>query len=222
MTCNGGNNLTYQWFQNNTVVAEGQNYTITSAQPGHSGIYQCRTILGISAPFKLDVHDGPVILQASSNILQGREMTLRCYSRPGYIVYRTTFYKDNVKRGAEGDGGSLILPGSKNKSGNYRCDKRLFWEEYVFFTDEASIPVRVKERITERITKRITEYLILKIAIPLLALVILIIWAVLLFTCKLFQSRSKRQMVKTQRAPSTEEEEVFYAKLVITKKGKSF
>ncbi|XP_073466727.1 high affinity immunoglobulin gamma Fc receptor I-like isoform X2 [Aquarana catesbeiana] len=231
MTCHGGSDVTYQWLQNGTVVAEEKNYTITSAQVGHSGIYQCRTNLSNSASFRLNVIDGPVILQAPSNISQGKELTLRCHSPPGYVVYQTKFYKDNVIRRSGGDGGSLILPESEDVSGRYRCEKRLFWDQNVIFTDEASIPIIVKENNT--------EHLIFKIAIPFLVLAILIIWAVLLFTSK--SHSSKRQMVKSQRvtsrdqhkdeetehpnitlnknAPSTEEEEISYAKLVITKKG---
>lgn len=85
---------------------------------------------------------GPVILQAPSNISPGKELTLRCHSLPGYVVYHTKFYKDNVIRRSGGDVGSLILPGSENVSGRYRCEKRLFWDENVIFTDEASIPIR--------------------------------------------------------------------------------
>ncbi|PIO26244.1 hypothetical protein AB205_0073870, partial [Aquarana catesbeiana] len=55
MTCNGGNDWTYQWLQNDTLVAEEQTYTITSVQVGHSGIYQCRTSQGLSLPFRLEV-----------------------------------------------------------------------------------------------------------------------------------------------------------------------
>ncbi|PIO26243.1 hypothetical protein AB205_0073860, partial [Aquarana catesbeiana] len=55
MTCHGGNYWTYHWFQNDMFVAEGQTYTITSAQVGHSGIYQCRTSHGDSLQFRLEV-----------------------------------------------------------------------------------------------------------------------------------------------------------------------
>ncbi|XP_073465127.1 high affinity immunoglobulin epsilon receptor subunit alpha-like [Aquarana catesbeiana] len=61
MTCHGGNYWTYQWLQNDTLVAEGLTYTITSAQVGHSGIYQCRTSHGDSLPFRLEVSNGEPI-----------------------------------------------------------------------------------------------------------------------------------------------------------------
>lgn len=61
--------MTYKWLQNGTVVAEEKNYKITSAQVGHSGIYQCRTNLSNSASFRLDVVDGELVFNLKNCIL---------------------------------------------------------------------------------------------------------------------------------------------------------
>lgn len=143
MTCNGGNDWTYQWFQNDTFVAEGQIYTITSAQVGHSGIYQCRTSHAHSLPFRLEVSNGPLILQTPIFVYRGRDINIKCHSRPEYSVHWTTLYRNNyLMYELLGDLPIIILDGNYDQSAIYRCVKVLSRGEYVTHTDEVSLHVR--------------------------------------------------------------------------------
>ncbi|XP_040188912.1 Fc receptor-like protein 5 isoform X2 [Rana temporaria] len=143
MTCHGGNNVTYQWLQNGTLVAEGQIYTITSAQVGHSGIYQCRTSHGDSLPFSLEVSDGPLILQAPIFVYWGRDINIKCHSRPEYSARGITLYKNNdFIYGHLHDFSISFHNGNIDYSGRYRCEQELSRDEYITHTDEVSLHVR--------------------------------------------------------------------------------
>ncbi|XP_073465566.1 Fc receptor-like protein 5 isoform X2 [Aquarana catesbeiana] len=142
MTFIGGLGVTHYWYKDNEKVAEGWSYRITSAQVGHSGVYDCRAKSGNSAKFRLDVSDGPVILQAPPLVYRGSDMVLRCHSRPGYRVINTTFYKDgNVIQPSTNDLATVIIPRNQ-QVGRYRCTRTLSWEEYVTYTDEVSLHIR--------------------------------------------------------------------------------
>ncbi|XP_072284824.1 Fc receptor-like protein 5 [Pyxicephalus adspersus] len=143
MTCHGESHLTYHWFRNNVMVAEGPIYTIKSAWVENSGMYQCQTNLGKSAAFRLDVSDGPLILQAPVLVYSGTDVNLRCHSRPEYSVHRTTFYKSyNVILGSLSDHSTYVLPRDSYAPGRYRCVGILSRDEYVSYTDEVSLHVR--------------------------------------------------------------------------------
>ncbi|XP_040187952.1 high affinity immunoglobulin gamma Fc receptor I-like [Rana temporaria] len=142
MTFNGGIGVTYYWYKDNERVAEGRSYTITSAQVGHSGNYNCRSNSGLYAEFRLDVGDGPVILQAPPLVYWGSDMVLRCHSRPQYRVINTTFYKDDeVIQPSTNDLTTVIIPRNQ-QVGRYRCKRTLSWEEHVTYTDEVSLHIR--------------------------------------------------------------------------------
>ncbi|XP_072284825.1 high affinity immunoglobulin gamma Fc receptor I-like [Pyxicephalus adspersus] len=143
MICHGESHLNYHWFHNDVMVAEELSYRITSAQVGHSGIYQCQTNLGKSAKFRLDVSDGPLILQAPFFVYKARDVLLRCHSRPEYSVHGTTFYKNNnaIFKSFH-DPSIALISGNSDVSGRYRCERILSRGEYVPYTDEASIHVK--------------------------------------------------------------------------------
>ncbi|XP_077330548.1 Fc receptor-like protein 5 [Lithobates pipiens] len=142
MAFNGGFGITHYWYKDNEKVAEGWSYTITSAQVGHSGVYECRTKSKNSAQFRLDVSDGPVILQAPPLVYRGSDVVLRCHSRPGYRVISTTFYKDgNAAQPSTNDLATVTIP-QNQQVGRYRCTRTLSWEEYVTYTDEVSPHIR--------------------------------------------------------------------------------
>ncbi|CAI9574631.1 unnamed protein product, partial [Staurois parvus] len=143
MTCHGETYLTYHWFHNGGWVAEGQIYTITSVQVGHSGFYQCRTNQGVSLIFSLEVSHGPVILQAPFFVYRGRNINLKCHSHPDYSVNWTTLYRNNrLIYGPSRDLSFPFLEGNYDWSGTYRCERTLSREEYVTYTDEVSLHVR--------------------------------------------------------------------------------
>ncbi|XP_040187955.1 high affinity immunoglobulin gamma Fc receptor I-like [Rana temporaria] len=142
MTFNEKIGVTKYWHKDNERVAEGRSYTITSARVGHSGNYNCRTNRGHSATFRLDVSDGPVILQAPPLVYRGSAMVLRCHSRPQYRVINTTFYKDDkVVQTSTNDLATVIIPRNQ-QVGRYRCKRTLSWDEYVTYTDEVSLHIR--------------------------------------------------------------------------------
>ncbi|KAM5129441.1 uncharacterized protein ACMZJ9_019958 [Mantella aurantiaca] len=143
MECNGRNDLTYQWLQNGKVVAEERIYTIKSAQVGHSGVYQCQTNHGNSLTFSLEVSDGPLILQAPFFVSRGKDIDIKCHSRPEYTVHRTTFYKNNnLLLEPLNDHNLVVVFGNRDVFGRYRCDGILSRHEYVTHTDEMSLHVR--------------------------------------------------------------------------------
>ncbi|XP_077330543.1 uncharacterized protein LOC143973516 [Lithobates pipiens] len=143
MTCNGQNDWTYQWLKNDMLVAEGQTFTITSAQVEHSGIYQCWASHAHSLPFRLEVSDGPLILQTPIFVYRGRNINIKCHSRPEYSVRRTTFYRDiYLIYGPFSDRSIIFLDGNYDRSGTYGCVKELSRDEYVTHTDEVSLHVR--------------------------------------------------------------------------------
>ncbi|XP_018430845.1 PREDICTED: Fc receptor-like protein 3, partial [Nanorana parkeri] len=158
MACNAESaSPTCSWYHNNIPVHTGETYVIPSAEMRHGGDYHCQTgdgdtseivtlnvtdgLVILQAP--LYVYEGPVILQAPVLVYKGHDLALRCHSRPGDRVIRTTFYKDgDVIQPLPRDPGMVIIPTDKKQEGRYRCERTLSQEEYVTYTDEESLHIR--------------------------------------------------------------------------------
>ncbi|XP_072284826.1 uncharacterized protein [Pyxicephalus adspersus] len=142
MTCYGKGGVNYHWYKDGNKVADRQIYTITSAQVGHRGTYQCRTSNGVSAEFTLEVSDGPVILQAPVFLYRGSDLVLRCHSRPGYSVISTAFFKDDVLQPSLSNSDLITISLNVIQAGRYRCEKKLSQDEYVTYTDDMTLHIK--------------------------------------------------------------------------------
>ncbi|XP_044127301.1 Fc receptor-like protein 5 [Bufo gargarizans] len=147
MTCDVGpteqNNQKYDWFRTGAHVHNGKTYAIESAKTSHSGSYQCFS-QHASDPYRLDVSDGWVILQAPNYVYEGDDLTLRCHHYPAYTARQTQFYKDNKVIQSWIYNDLYRIPKVDTKmSGTYKCEKevkrRLVYRKR---RDEESIYVR--------------------------------------------------------------------------------
>ncbi|XP_069805616.1 uncharacterized protein [Dendropsophus ebraccatus] len=138
MMCDGYCYKSYYWYKDDTLLMEtNQNFIdIRSAQRNESGTYWCRTSSGLSPGVRLDVSDGPVILQAPLHV--SGVLRLRCRSGPEYSVDWTRFYKgDKLLQDSE----DVLYLTQAQVAGRYRCEKRLY-RDPVSYTDSVSVPIR--------------------------------------------------------------------------------
>ncbi|XP_069807111.1 uncharacterized protein [Dendropsophus ebraccatus] len=135
MMC-GGDSGPYYWYKDNTFLKDNKKFDIRSAQRSDSGTYQCGTSSGLSTGVRLDVSDGPVILQAPLRV--SGVLHLRCHSRPEYSVDWTRFYKgDKLLQ----DSGDVLFLTQAQVAGRYRCEKRLY-RDPVSYSESVSVPIR--------------------------------------------------------------------------------
>ncbi|XP_072284078.1 sialoadhesin-like isoform X2 [Pyxicephalus adspersus] len=146
MICYGKSGLNYYWYKDGNKVADRKIYTIRSAQVGHRGTYQCRTSNGISAEFRLEVSDGPVILQAPVFLNRGSDLVLRCHSRPGYSVISTAFFKHDVRQPFLSNSDLITISSNEIQAGRYRCEKKLSQDEYVTYTDDVTLHIKGQQK----------------------------------------------------------------------------
>ncbi|XP_075139649.1 high affinity immunoglobulin gamma Fc receptor I-like [Leptodactylus fuscus] len=139
ITCDGNHHGPYYWYKDNRLLMKtDQKFIyIHSAQRSDSGKYQCGTSSGHSPEVRLEVRDGPVILQAP--LYDGDSPYLRCESRPDYSVEWTRFYKHD-KYLKDSEDGYLYLT-EADVAGRYRCQKKLY-RNSTFYTASVSVPIR--------------------------------------------------------------------------------
>ncbi|XP_077330540.1 high affinity immunoglobulin gamma Fc receptor I-like [Lithobates pipiens] len=85
----------------------------------------------------------PLIVQAPIFVYRGRNINIKCHSRPEYSVRWKIFFRDNdLIYGPFSDDSILFLDGNYDWSGRYSCVTELSRDEYVTHTDEVSLHVR--------------------------------------------------------------------------------
>ncbi|XP_066465198.1 high affinity immunoglobulin gamma Fc receptor I-like isoform X2 [Eleutherodactylus coqui] len=150
MTCDvdptAEEDVTYHWFKDSNYVDSGKTYSISSAQPSHSGNYQCQSSSGDkSDPVRLEVYNGYVILQAPPYVYEGDNLTLRCHHYPGYPAGQTIFYKNAVVIKNWGPEDELHIKNvDVTSSSKYKCSKKVK-HHLIYYTHTDEISVSVQE-----------------------------------------------------------------------------
>ncbi|XP_069806773.1 carcinoembryonic antigen-related cell adhesion molecule 2-like [Dendropsophus ebraccatus] len=209
--CDSYRYKSYYWCRDNTLLMDADQdfIDIRSAQRSDSGTYQCGTWSSKSPGVRLDVSDGPVILQAPLHV--SGVLRLRCRSRPEYSVDWTRFYKgDKLLQ----DSGDVLFLTQAQVAGRYRCEKRLY-RDPVSYTDSVSVPIRENDGHGH------LSYLHLTVSVALL--IILIVSAILIFRLRHQITRlfPKRNRTRDPQPDLTEGDDICYITLSLPTKATS-
>ncbi|OCT69218.1 hypothetical protein XELAEV_18040528mg [Xenopus laevis] len=144
LTCDVGSTTgttpTYSWYKDNEMMSKNkqttkQSLVINNAEKRMSGNYQCQTDTSErSESVRLNVTDGPLILQAPPYVYEGDSLSMRCYSESGGGAI---FYKDNNPITPMNGDVLHIEQVNVTVTGTYRCSKGKIYQ-----TDEEFISVR--------------------------------------------------------------------------------
>ncbi|XP_063295387.1 Fc receptor-like protein 5 [Pelobates fuscus] len=148
MTCNGASiTQEYVWYRDGMFLRSGvgvNQYSIMSANAGHSCNYWCQTMNTISDPVRLDVKTDYLILQVPHSVYEGDSVSLRCHSYPGYSARGTIFYKDNEVIQTTGEETLSLKNININVAGQYSCKKEIY--SYLYYRENrAKGTLSVKE-----------------------------------------------------------------------------
>ncbi|XP_056401324.1 Fc receptor-like protein 3 [Hyla sarda] len=124
LTCNvldptGWENKDFYWYKDDQLIQISKtSLNINRAEQRHSGKYQCKTPTSDrSGPFRLDVSNDWLILQAPSHIYEGEALRLRCRGWNSLFSTEVKIYKDDKIIG------NPIYPIDKTKTGEYKCTR---------------------------------------------------------------------------------------------------